>query len=327
MVERMPKWYEPTSDNIIGIPLAENAPEWQCSSGTPEWQLADLGRRADYLVSEFKDYVKDPELEKLISGKRLAFIGPAPSLDGLGLGELFDSYDLVVRINTAYHMPEQFWEDYGKRTDILVNCLNFNKIRALQENMDFTKSVKYLIQPQLSMWDIKKAEKIIHEWGAPFHNVCDGYLFKVNKEIGTTTNTGLLGVITLLNYNIKELYIGGFTFFDMGSKSGEYYNKAHLSQTIKYDPVQVVDNKLTSASLRLDDLHLQEPQILYFGKILRKYYGTKIQVDEYLRQNFNLWIDGAVDGISDKGVKKLFQLDRQLKLNNNLTICKWEGKI
>lgn len=101
-------------------------------------------------------------------------------------------------------MPEQLWEDYGKRTDILVNCLNFNKIRALQENMDFTKSVKYLIQPQLSMWDIKKAEKIIHEWGAPFHNVCDGYLFKVNKEIGTTTNTGLLGVITLLNYNIKS---------------------------------------------------------------------------------------------------------------------------
>ena len=323
----MVKWHDKLKPDIIDIPLAENPPEWQCLSCTPEWQLADLGRRADYLVSEFKDYVKDPELEKLISGKRLAFIGPAPSLDGLGLGELFDSYDLVVRINTAYHMPEQLWKDYGKRTDILVNCLNFNKIRALQENMDFTESVKYLIQPQLSMWDIRKGEKIIHEWDVPFHNVCDGYLFKINKEIGTTTNTGLLGIITLLNYDIEELYIGGFTFFNMGANVGEFYNAAHMSQTIKYDPVQVVDNKLTSASLLLDDLHLQEPQILYFGKILQKYHGIKVQVDEYLRQNFNLWIDGAADGISDNGVRKLFRLDQQLKRNNNLTISKWKGKM
>ena len=323
----MTRWYDNLKKDIIGIPLSEEAPEWQCSSGTPEWQLADLGRRADYLVSEFKDYEKDPELEKLISGKRLAFIGPAPSLSGLGLGEMIDSYDLVVRINTAYHMPEELWEDYGKRTDILINCLNFNKIRALQENMDFTESVKYLIQPQLSMWDIRKGEKIIHEWSVPFHNVCDGYLFKINKEIGTTTNTGLLGVITLLNYDIEELYIGGFTFFDMGSKSGEYYNKAHLSQTIKYDPVQVVDNKLTSASLRLDDLHLQEPQIFYFGKILQKYYGSKVQLDEYLEQNFNLWINGATNGFSPEGIKKIFKLDRQLKENHNLTITTWKGQI
>ena len=56
----MVKWHDKLKPDIIGIPLAENAPEWQCSSGTPEWQLADLGRRADYLVSEFKDYVKDP---------------------------------------------------------------------------------------------------------------------------------------------------------------------------------------------------------------------------------------------------------------------------
>jgi|TARA_R110000850_G_scaffold100323_1_gene207566 hypothetical protein len=324
----MTKWHENTSNNIIGIPLSDDAPKWQCSSPTPEWQLTDLGRRADYLVNEFKDYEKDPELEKLISGKRLAFIGPAPSLNGQGLGEMIDSYDLVVRINTAYHMPEELWKDYGKRTDILISCLNFNKIRALQENMDFTESVKYLIQPQLSMWDIRKIEKITHEWNVPFHNVCDGYLFKINKEIGTTTNTGLLGVVTLLNYNIKELYVGGFTFFDMGSTNGtgEYYNKAHLAQTIKYDPVQVVDNKLTSASLRLDDLHIQKPQIYYFGKIMEKYYGNILQTDEYLTHNFKLWISGNLKNRQQSEIKKILEIDKYLKDNYNLAITIWKGK-
>ena len=89
----------------------------------------------------------------------------------------------------------------------------------------------------------------------------------------------------------------------------------------------MVDNKLTSESLRLDDLHVQEPQIFYFGKILQKYYGSKVQLDEYLEQNFNLWINGAANGFSPEGIRKLFKLDRQLKENHNLTITTWRGQI
>lgn len=321
----MAKWYDNLKKDIVGIPLSEDPPPWLASNPLPEWQLEDLGNRADHLVDGFRDYVKDPELDKLIAGKTIAFIGPAPSLVGQSMGEKIDSYDLVARINTAYDIPEELWEDYGKRTDILVSCLNFPKIKSLQDNIPFVESLKYLIQPNLSMWDIKIGEAIIHKWDVPFHNVCDGYLFKIDKEIGTTCNTGLLGIITLLNYDIKELYIGGFTFFNMGANTGVPYNSAHLRQTIKYDPVEFKDNKLSNETLRFD-LHAQEPQIKYFGKILQHYYGTVIQIDEYLINNFNLWINGVLDNQPEKDIKNLLEIDKYLKEHHNSTITKWGGE-
>jgi hypothetical protein len=322
----MVKWYGNLKKDIVGIPLEEETPPWICSSMPPEWQLEDLGRRADYLVSEFKDYEKDLELEKLIDGKTIAFVGPAPSLVGTGMGEKIDSYDLVIRINTAYDIPEELWEDYGKRTDILVSCLNFNKIRSLKDNMPFVESLKYLIQPNLSMWDIRKGEAIINEWDVPFHNVCDGYLFKVDKEVGTTCNTGLLGIVTLLNYDIKELYIAGFTFFNMGTNQGDAYHSAHLEQTIKYDPIEIVNNRPTGASLRFD-LHAAQPQIDYFGKILEHHHGTKVQVDDYLANNFNLSINRILVDKTKEDKEKIKTMDKFLKEFYNLTITKWEGEI
>ena len=41
---------------------------------------------------------------------------------GLGQGELIDSYDVVVRIQ--HGIPNE--EDYGTRTDIIQSCLNSN---------------------------------------------------------------------------------------------------------------------------------------------------------------------------------------------------------
>jgi hypothetical protein len=322
----MVKWYHKLKKEIVGIPLSTEPPSWECSSQTPEWQLADLGRRSENFVNDFKDYEIDENLSNLISGKRIAFIGPSPHLLGQHLGEFIDSHDLVIRINTSYQIPEELHADYGKRTDILVSCLNFNKIRSLQDNMSFTTSVKYIIQPQLSMWDIDRAEKIIHSWGVPYHNVSDGYLFKINKEVGTTCNTGLLGAITLLNYDIKELFMAGFTFFNMGKNNGYAYNSAHLAQTSKYDPVTIIDNKPTSESLRFD-LHAQGPQIFYFGKIMQKYYGKIIKTDDYLINNFNLWIDGTFDNLCDKKIKNLLKIDEYLKEKHNSTITKWNGEI
>ena len=46
------------------------------------------------------------ELSGYLEGKRVAYVGPAPYMKGLGQGELIDSYDVVVRIQHGIPMKK-----------------------------------------------------------------------------------------------------------------------------------------------------------------------------------------------------------------------------
>ena len=109
-------------DEICGVKMSPTPPQWLSSTPSPEAQLCDLGRRG--FIDHFDDYEKSQELEKLVTGKRIAVVGPSSHLTGLGGGELIESYDLVVRINQHFSVPQHQWIDYGVRTDILFNCYN-----------------------------------------------------------------------------------------------------------------------------------------------------------------------------------------------------------
>ena len=58
-------------------------------------------------------------------------------------------------------------------------------------------------------------ENVVNSWNIPWHNVSDGYLFKVYQEIGTTASTGLSAMVVLMNYDIKSLYITGNSFYNL----------------------------------------------------------------------------------------------------------------
>jgi len=279
------KWHEGLKREIINIPLSNSAPPWQSSTPLPESQLADLGRRGNF-IDKFEDYEIDNSLAELVSGKRIAYVCPSPHLKGMKMGEYIDSFDLVVRVNQAFHMQEENWEDYGKRTDILMNCLNCNKIAALKNNMSFAKDMKYIVCPMVSMWDIQRVHDFLDTTGVPWHNVSDGYLFKIFKEVGTTCNTGLTGIITLLNYDIKELYLTGMTFFNMNKFGQIYYDKYHNEAMTNNNFREDSDKVPNFADLRID-IHQQQPQINYFHKMVYFHYGKKMTLDKYLTENFN----------------------------------------
>jgi hypothetical protein len=278
------KWYGSTEANIVGIPLSNMPPPWQSSSPTPIAQLRDLGSRGPF-VNEFRDYNYDSNFSNLVAGKRVAFVCPSPHLRGQKMGAKIDSYDLVVRVNQHYHMAESDWEDYGSRIDILMNCLNIHKINALRTNMNFARSLKYIVCPMVSMWDIQRVHDFLDEIGTPWHNVCDGYLFKVFNEVGTTCNSGLMGIITLLNYDIKELYVTGMTFFNMNTFGKVYYNKYHDEASKSGNFRSTPDRAPSIKDLRMD-LHHQQPQIDYFHKIISLHYKRKLSLDDYLLENF-----------------------------------------
>ena len=182
-------------------------------------------------------------------------------------------------------MPEHQWADYGKRTDILYNCLNINKLNALSQNSEYLRSLKFIVCGNLSMWDLPRVITFLNSTGVPWHNMSDGYLFKLYKEVGTTCNTGLVGVIDLLNYNIKKLYITGMTFFNMNTFGKVYYDEYH-DEAVKFNNFSNTKDKTPSiAELRMD-IHSQEPQIDYFRKVVDHYYPSKLELDEFLKENF-----------------------------------------
>ena len=127
--------------NIVNIPITDNPPKWKSSSPTP----IDHIKKIHNYIDDYEDYNYCPELSKFLENKTIAYVGPSPHLKGLNMGKYIDSHDIVVRINQAYHVPENEQADYGKRTDILINCLNVNKRMALKKNPDFTNSLKFII--------------------------------------------------------------------------------------------------------------------------------------------------------------------------------------
>ena len=281
----MSNWYGDCEPSIINIPLSKNLTKWQSSTPIPEDQLRDLASRGPF-VSKFKNYNYDENLADFLRGKRIAYVCPSPHLQGLGLGKKIDSYDIVVRVNQAYHMPEKDWNDYGKRTDLLINCLNINKINALKQNMDFAKSMKYIVCPMVSMWDIQRVHDFLDEIGQPWHNVCDGYLFKIFREVGTTCNTGLTGIITLLNYDVKELYVTGMTFFNM-NKFGRVYGDTYHDAAQETGNFSSISDKIPKLKDLRMDIHHQQPQIDYFHKIIAYHYNRKLKLDDFLLENFS----------------------------------------
>lgn len=284
-------------DEICGIKMSNVPPFWVSSVPSPEEQLIDLGQRGDF-INCFEDYEKSEELEKLITGKRLAIVGPSPHLNGLGMGELIESYDLVIRINQHFPVPEHQWIDYGKRTDILFNCLNILKLRALGHSVsnhsEYLKSLKFILQPNLSMWDIERQENtvraIYNNLGKdiPWQNVSDGYIFKVCRQVGTICNTGLIGLAVLLNYDVEEIYLTGYTFYNMG-KFGKIYNDVYHDEAVKHKNIIMTENREPSPKKLRMDIHDQQSQI-YFFKCLIDEYNQKgkeiIKLDDYLEENF-----------------------------------------
>ena len=103
---------------------------------------------------------------------------------------------------------------------------------------------------------------------------------------------------------------------------------------------ELVNKKLETRYIRLEDkAHFSETNTelgksleertlsKIQGKIMQKYYGKIIKTDDYLINNFNLWIDGTFDNLCDKKIKNLLKIDEYLKEKHNSTITKWNGEI
>ena len=239
-----------------------------------------------------EDYQRDEKFNDLVKDKTIAFVGPAPNIQGLETGKFIDSHDLVFRLGDS---PVGFMGktgkeiDYGEKTDVLVHSFNDHDRPELNKDIDWLRSLKYFLQPMVRSAETPRQEEWFKEIGVPVHNVPDHHIKSDNHwnkgkpgylhdHLNSLPNTGFIGLLTMLNYDIKYIYITGFTFYNMGEwDSG---GKCYFDEWYESDKYQ-------QHGLNESTLHNPKSDVNHFKNILSlEKHRNKIRLDSYLNKNF-----------------------------------------
>jgi len=233
---------------------------------------------------DFKNHIINDTLSNLIEGKKVALVGPSPNLIGLNSGALIDSYDVVIRVNQKFDMDENQKKDYGSKTDILIGSFNENNIKECYNNINHIFKYKIIIgvmpsykyPPTINFFNYLKENK------KDCFILDDGYIYKVFREVGTVVNSGLMSIILLLNYNIRELFITGFTFYNMGNFGKIYYDD-YFKSIVKNGNYGI--HKQEDYKKRNDfKIHDIKTQINYFKELYKKNKQI-LKLDNFLEKN------------------------------------------
>lgn len=208
----------------------------------------------------YNSHNKEPKLEEFLKDKRVAFVGPAPYLNGRCKGSLIDSYDVIVRIQ--HGIPNA--EDYGSRTDIVQSCLNSNYGPPLVKHLEsipLEQRPKFVIcndtasqQRRDGSWafvdeiyepifdnlsipfvHLKNQDSTWDRWGLYWEIYAKQHIERFAKGSYTiysaNFNSGYGALNVLLGYSLKELAVFGVDFYNTGvpQNDAQKYNSQYTS--------------------------------------------------------------------------------------------------
>lgn len=213
-----------------------------------------------------KNIIMYQKLQNYLKGKRVCIVGPAPTIMDLKNGKEIDSYDVVIRINKPYKMTSEIPEYCGKKTDVLINCLNTHEENGgpyLDEwlNLDWV-FCPYPLKPPFEK-DIVKFIKEEKYYNLSKEKFCFNKLDEYNtleKKVRCRPNSGMAGIDFILKSKFKELFITGFTFFKGG------YVKSYR----EYGEEEVLNRMISAGN------HIQDYQFKYFKILIKKYKNVKV---------------------------------------------------
>ena len=254
-----------------------------------------------------KDITLNEELYNLVEGKRVTLIGPAPYLQGLGRGEYFDAYDIVVRPNEIIPLRD-IRCDYGSRTDIMF-C-NFGtpwmpgikRKLDIDDHMEHFKNLKlvvssgikakhsdtdYLSWPDDHVSDIIENFNEINKYDLPFYWIGVKDYKALYSKVGVEFNTGLGAILILLQYPIKELYMSGFSFFKGGDTYEDIFCKGHMDE--------LDTNGKPMGFTGGHGPHANQVQFDYFKNFLRHSGDVRLNIDSYLKNLLGIEYENVAD--------------------------------
>jgi len=223
---------------------------------------------------------RDEELNNYLKNKKVAFVGPAPYLNGQGKGKLIDSYDVVVRIQHDIKNKD----DYGSRSDIIQSCLNSNYGPPLVEhlfNIPKHERPKFIIcndtvsrlkrdgtwqfvdevyeKPfqdlEIPFIHLKNSDGTWNRWVLYWEVYAKKYIerFKNNKftTYSANFNSGYGALNMLLSYDIEELAVFGVDFYNIGipqtndQKYNSEYIKSYGAEGTPNGPDKILHDQLS----------------------------------------------------------------------------------
>lgn len=224
-------------------------------------------------------YQLDQRIYDLVTGKRIALVGPGRGLMNTRYGAAIGEYDVVCRVNEVF--PWEYEEDYGNRTDIIFHSFGGNTINtltlALERNPFIAQQVKAFILPQLSgghtddnrLSSAAEVNRDPQRYGrrgqVPIHHCGDDYWQECAEEIGSTPNTGYMAILLLLKYDITELLICGMDFYADGIEHATAHYPAYMGWGGDNYKAQFPNNP-----------HDQANQLRHFTEVVLPKHGHKI---------------------------------------------------
>ena len=172
-------------------------------------------------------------LSKILKNKKVIIVGPSASTLINKNGNFIDSFDIVIRVNRGVEPTKLHSEFIGKRTDILYNCMlekpdngGIIDVQLLKDN-----NVKYIIyHPEVSFEGIginkpprtlnMNTVNNLHSNNINTQMIDPIFYNSISKQVSCRPNTGFIALFHLLSFDIKELYITGYTFYLDGFMSG-----------------------------------------------------------------------------------------------------------
>lgn len=177
----------------------------------------------------------DPAYSSFVRGKNVAVVGPARTLIGERQGQHIDSHDLVVRFNDAFDLPSrpELVADIGSRTDILY-CNQVILRRALADGISWD-SLAYVIctnnslsfttdgrpEPTCDRQDrsviARLADELVRQKSTTRWRVVRAASEELSRRLqGHWPRTGLVGIVDLLSFDVRRMFIAGMTFYHGG---------------------------------------------------------------------------------------------------------------
>lgn len=271
-----------------------------------------------------------PKIINYFKDKEVAFIGPAPTLLGKGLGEKIDSYDLVCRASHNLCYEEQK-KDYGSRCNVLFHHNGSKTI--LEYEKEFLKIMKIekpeiFIGVRMSKRHYRKIgtkEKLFYHDMFQFYSKAilgdaelrNIYPFHFGNGLQhsvtelcippTNSNTGLYALFALLSLSVKHIYMTGFDFYQgiiPGKESFQYLKTStfwddHIlfQREINPDWTEEHTNLAKEKKLLEATHHDQIPQIKLFYYLTEK-YKDKLEIGDDLK--------AVLDMLDKEKTKELF---------------------
>ena len=235
-----------------------------------------------------------------LKNKRIALVGPSQSVEGALMGNYVDSYDIVVRMirpsNPTFLIPDRLKLDIGTKTDVVYsnfdipNCPDLNYFNYLKK-----QGVKYInsTRPIQEIPIYPHIKNHIISSGMLYNNPPIEKYDKWSSKLKSSPHSGFCILLDILSFDIKELYILGYSFHKDLSID-EWLSQNRWSREAHINDIKQVNNDCEAVS-ETDDvsnwtresIHNNNKELIFFKKeILLK--DKRVKIDDSINKFLKL---------------------------------------